>query len=167
MRNSKVDRETFEEIIKEYDSKIFYTVYRLVDNYEDAMDITQTVFLKAYEKFNLYDPSYKVFSWLYKIAINESLNHVKSKKRTVQLDPRLVAKEKSPEENLLEKILVDHLQKALRTLKLDYRIVVVMKYFLELSYSDISKTLDIPVKTVKSRLFTARALLKNILVKQG
>ncbi len=167
MRNSKVDRETFEEIIKEYDSKIFYTVYRLVDNYEDAMDITQTVFLKAYEKFNLYDPSYKVFSWLYKIAINESLNHVKSKKRNVPLDPRLASKEKSPEENLLEKKLVDHLQKALRTLKMDYRIVVVMKYSLELSYSDISKTLDIPIKTVKSRLFTARALLKNILVKQG
>jgi RNA polymerase sigma-70 factor (ECF subfamily) len=167
MRNSKVDRETFEGIVREYDRKIFNAVYRLVDNYEDAMDITQTVFLKAYEKFNLYDPSYKLFSWLYKIAINESINHVKSRKRTVQLDPRLVSQEKNPEENVLQKKLVDRLQEALRTLKLDYRIVVVMKYFLELSYNDISDMLDIPVKTVKSRLFTARALLRNILVKQG
>ena len=61
--------------------------------------------------------------------------------------------------------MIDRLQEALRTLKLDYRVVVVMKYFLELSYNDISSMLDIPVKTVKSRLFTARGLLKNILVK--
>ncbi len=165
MRNSKVDRETFERIVREYDRKIFNAVYRLVDNYEDAMDITQIVFLKAYEKYNLYDPTFKLFSWLYKIAVNESINHIKSRKRTVQLDHRLESMERNPEENVLHGKMIDRLQEALHTLKLDYRVVVVMKYFLELSYNDISDLLDIPVKTVKSRLFTARGLLKNILVK--
>lgn len=158
-------KETFERFVREYERRIFHTVYRIVGNREDAMDITQTVFLKAYEKFDLYEPSRKFFTWLYRIAINESINFIKGKKQTMEIGQNLEALEKNPEEYVTGAMMADRLQDALKTLKLDYRVVIVMKYFLDLSYEQIGELLNIPVKTVKSRLFMARELLKDILIK--
>jgi len=157
-------KETFERFVREYERRIFHTVYRIVGNREDAMDITQTVFLKAYEKFDLYEPSRKFFTWLYRIAINESINFIKGKKQTMEIAQNMEALEKNPEEYVSGTMMADRLQDALKTLKLDYRVVIVMKYFLDLSYEQIGELLDIPVKTVKSRLFMARELLKDILI---
>ncbi len=165
MRISRVDRETFEGIIREYEKRIFNTVYRLVGNYEDSMDITQTVFLKAYEKMNLFDPAYNFFSWLYRIAVNESINHIKTRKASASIDRDLVSVRRTPEEQITQHRQADRVQSALGTLNMEYRTVVVLKYFLDLSYQEISDIIGIPVKTVKSRLFTARELLKDVLVK--
>ena len=164
---SRVDRQTFEKFVREYEKKIFNTIYRIVGHYEDAMDISQTVFLKAYEKFDLYEPSRKFFSWLYRIAVNESINFIKYKKQTVTLGSNMETQERTAEEQLSQSVMADRLQDALGNLKLDYRIVIIMKYFLDLSYEQISQILEIPVKTVKSRLFTARELLKDTLIRRS
>lgn len=166
MNNSKDDRETFERLVDQYEKKIFNLVYRMVNNYEDAMDVTQTAFMKAYDKRNYYDPNYNLFSWLYRIAVNEAINFVNKRKRTVTLGYDPASLVKNPEENLSHSEQADRIQNALTQLKPDYRVVVVLRHFMDLSYHEISDILDIPEKTVKSRLFTGRQLLKSILIKQ-
>lgn len=165
-KTSKDDRKTFERIVDKYEKKIFNLVYRMVNDYEDAMDVTQTAFMKAYDKRYYYDPNYKLFSWLYRIAVNEALNYVKKRKRTVTLGYDPASLDKNPEENLSHSEQANRIQSALTELKPDYRVIVVLRHFMDLSYHEISDILDIPVKTVKSRLFTGRQQLKSILIKQ-
>lgn len=161
------DPKAFERIVDEYEKKIFNLVYRMVNNYEDAMDITQTAFMKAYDKRDYYNPNYNVFSWLYKIAVNEAINFIQKRKRTVTLAYDPVSRGRNPEERLSQAEEADRIQSALATLKPDHRVIVVLRHFLDLSYNEISDILDLPLKTVKSRLFTSRQRLKDILIKQG
>jgi RNA polymerase sigma-70 factor (ECF subfamily) len=167
VKSSRGDRKAFESIVREYEKPIFNIAYRMTGNYEDAMDITQSVFVKAYEKFSTYDASRKLFSWLYKIAVNESINNINRGKRVQKLNPESAASQKGPEEHLSQVETGEQIQDALRALNLDYRLVLVLKHFLDLSYSEIGELLQIPEKTVKSRLFTGRQLLKDLLLKQG
>jgi RNA polymerase sigma-70 factor (ECF subfamily) len=166
MKLKKGDREAFERIVDEYQKTIFNMVYRMVNNYEDARDLTQSVFIKAYQNMHTYDPSYKFFSWLYRIAVNECLNH--NKKRKIEyLDRDIEMRHGSPEDSVAHRELSDQISKALMTLTVPYRTVLVLKHFNDFSYKEISEILEIPVKTVKSRLFTGRQLLKDQLIQQG
>ena len=157
--------ESFNRIVEAFQNPIFHFAYQFTRNSDEAGDATMEIFFKAYRALDSFKPRYRFSSWLYKIAVNESINHIKSKKQTVKLNYDFESQERTPEENVSQGARVDLLQNALKTLNLDYRVVIVMKYFLELSYNEISENLEIPVKTVKSRLFTARQLLKEILVK--
>ena len=169
----KGDKEAFGAIVDRYQRAIFNVAYRMVNDYEDAMDITQSAFIKAYENLDKYDPSHKFFSWLYRIAINESLNHVSRRKRQTRLayEPgdslRYDGQVHSPADPVEESETDAMLQGALVQLKFDYRLVVILRHFLSLSYREIGEIIDVPEKTVKSRLFTGRQMLKEILVGQG
>ena len=161
------NKGAFEALVVKYEKAIFNIAFRLMNNYEDAMDITQSVFIKAYEKLDTFDDSRKFFSWLYKIAVNESINFRKMKRLTEQIDNNYPEKRNNPEESMIRSELCDRVQTALMTLTFNYRIVIVLKHFQNLSYKEISDLLAIPEKTVKSRLFTGRQLLKGILVEKG
>ncbi len=161
------DSGAFEVILEKYEKPIFNVTYRIVRNTDDAQDITQTVFIKVYERLDRYNPAHKLFSWLCKIAVNESLNHISRGKRTVDFEDNMASGGKSPEEQAAAGEKSYHLECALADLNLDYRIVIILKYFMELSYSDIGGILDIPEKTVKSRLYTGRQILKDTLRSRG
>jgi len=161
------DSAAFELLIDKYQKKIFKLAFRIVNDYNDAEDITQSVFIKAYEKLDTFDPKHKFFSWLYRIAINESLNFLDKKKHYEGIDQNMVSKERTPEETFYNIELNRNIQDALMNLKSDYRVVMILKHLNNLSYSEISQVLKIPEKTVKSRLFSARQLVKNILLKKG
>jgi len=161
------DERAFEEIVKRYERTVYNVAYRMVRSHDDAMDIAQTVFIKAYRNLSSFNDAYKLFSWLYRIAVNETINHIKRERRTAHLDCETVADRGTPVDRLAQLELGERIQDALMELKLDYRIVVVLKYFLELSYREISEIVGIPEKTVKSRLFTAREKLRDVLVRQG
>jgi RNA polymerase sigma-70 factor (ECF subfamily) len=169
----KGDKEAFGAIVDRYQRTIFNVAYRMVNDYEDAMDITQSAFIKAYENLDSYDPSRKFFSWLYRIAVNESLNYVSKRKRQTRLayepgDSREYGGEvRSPADPAEQSETDAMLQSGLARLKFDYRLVVILRHFLSLSYREIGDIIDVPEKTVKSRLFTGRQLLKEILVGQG
>ncbi len=173
MRPVKGDREAFGAIVDQYQRAIFNVAYRMVNDYEDAMDITQSAFMKAYENLDSYDPSHKFFSWLYRIAINESLNHVSKRKRQTRLayepadSSEYGGHGRSPDDPVEQSETDAMLQNALVRLTFDYRLVVILRHFLSLSYREIGEIIDVPEKTVKSRLFTGRQLLKEILVEQG
>jgi len=161
--------EAFEMLVEKYQTTIFNVVLRMTDHYEESEDITQTVFVKAFQKLDTFNPQYKFFSWLYRIAVNESLNFLKQRKHLVELDEslNLISNEKTPEDqyDILE--TSRDIQQALMDLKTQYRTVIILKHFQNLSYREISHILGVKEKTVKSRLFTARQQLKNILLQKG
>jgi RNA polymerase sigma-70 factor (ECF subfamily) len=134
---------------------------------EEAGDLTQTAFLKAYERLSSFDSGQKFFSWLYRIAINEAINHLKRRGKLEPLDGEWASASRNPEDALVESDLAVHVQDALMTIATDYRAVLVLRHFEDLSYDEIGTVLGIPEKTVKSRLFTARQLLRERLSARG
>lgn len=161
------DRSAFEAIVEEYTKPVFNIAYRMVNDYEDAMDITQKTFMKAYENRESYDPRYKMFSWLYRIAVNESLNHIQKRKRESNLTYEPADRRLNPEQIMIQNETAGSVQGAIMDLGLDHRMVIVLKHFQHLSYREIGNILDIPENKVKSRLFSARRLLMEKLTAKG
>jgi RNA polymerase sigma-70 factor (ECF subfamily) len=167
IRFKQGDRKAFAMLVERYQKPIYNTAYRMMHNSEDAADITQNSFVKAYEKIDSYNPSYKFFNWLYKIAVNEALNVINRRKRRRAFEYDPPAATPAPDEDFALNEMSSLLQTALNGMKFDHRVVIVLKHLLLLSYGEIAGILDIPEKTVKSRLFTARQVLREQLIQQG
>ena len=161
------DGGAFGQLIDRYQRVLFNVSLRMVGNREDARDITQTVFLKAYENLGKFDRRHKFFSWVYRIMINESLNHLNKARRMEPLDETFVSGASGPDEDCAQHRLHEAIQSALLELKPDYRQVIILRHFVQLSYEEMSGVLEVPEKTVKSRLHTARQLLGGIFSKSG
>jgi len=161
------DQKAFESLLDRYQKPIFNVALRMVGDADDAADLTQTVFVRAYEKLGTYNDHYKFFSWLYKIAVNASINFLEQRKRYDVLTDREVSQEPLVEDQVDASDRVEKLETAILELSTEYRIVIVLRHFHDLSYDEMGRILDLPEKTVKSRLFTARQLLKEILLKAG
>lgn len=156
------DVDAFEPLVARYQKVLFNVALRMVGDYEDARDIAQTTFVKAYEKLRSYDPRYRFFSWIYRIAINECLNFVSRRRPQQALDPGLVSGD-DPEGEAEARELGVRVQDALVKLPPEQRLVLVLRHFRELSYGEMSEVLLVPEKTVRSRLYTARQRLGEIL----
>ena len=160
------DSGAFGQLVGKYEAKLFNVAYRITGCREDALDATQTAFVKAYEKLDTFDPSYRFFSWIYRIAMNEALNLVRRRTPDTGTETAIIASSRSPEDAFADGETEQRVQEALMALKPDHRAVVVLKHFQGLSYREMSEVIGIPEKTVKSRLFTARQRLKGILVER-
>jgi len=161
------NRESFGRLLNRYEKPIFNAAYRVLHDYEDAKDITQNVFLKAFENLDQFDSKHRFFSWIYRIAVNESINLCQSRKPLGAAEDTRVEERNTPEKLLSRKELSAVIQAALMSLGFAYRMVIVLRHFSECSYREMSEILEIPEKTVKSRLFTARGLLREILSERG
>jgi RNA polymerase sigma-70 factor (ECF subfamily) len=156
------DADAFAPLVGRYQGPLFTVALRMVGDREDARDLTQGVFLKAFEKLSTFDPSYRFFSWLYRIAINECLNFRSRRKPQEALGEELAAGE-TPELYARAEELSRGIEEALMKLPIEYRVVLVLRHFVDLSYDELSEVLLIPERTVKSRLYTARQLLGALL----
>ena len=163
----KGSKKAFEVLLDKYQRTIFNTVYHMIHNFDDAEDITQRVFIKVFENLNSFNPKFKFFSWMYRIAMNESLNHINGKKSFEPLLENLIVHERTPEEAYNGIELSEKIQQALMHIDPDYRMLIILKHFQDCSYKEIAVILNVPEKKVKSRLFTARQLLKDILIRKG
>ena len=161
------DLEAFGTLIDRYERPVFHAVLHMVGDAEDAREICQQVFMKAFEHLSTYDSNRRFFSWIYRMAINESINHLKARRRWEPLHERLAYQRPNPAERYEAVERRDHLQKAIVKLEENYRVVVVLRHFLHLSYREIGDVLNVPEKMVKSRLFTARQLLRQALEGKG
>ena len=166
-RSIKGDRQAFEQLLVRYEKPVYNAAYRMLHSRDDARDVTQTVFLKVFENLDHYDPKYRFFSWIYRIALNESINFLKKSSRLEPLNTEAESQTKGPEQQATSDELSEGVQTALMAIKSDYRSIVILKHFLGCSYHEIADILEIPEKTVKSRLYTARQLLKEQLDKSG
>lgn len=151
------------QLVSQYERPVFNAAYRILGSMDDAADTTQTVFLKVFEHIKDYDPKFKFFSWVYRIAINESLNQVKKRRYQEPLADSQASPWRGPAEELDTSRLCKRVQDSLMQLNEDYRTVVVLKHISGFSYQQISEVLQLPEKTVKSRLYTARQQMKKTL----
>jgi len=157
------DRRAMSQLVDQYQRPVFNAAYRILGNRDDAADATQTVFLKVFENIGKYNQEFKFFSWVYRIAINESLNQVKKRRHQQPLDDSQTSPWQDPEEKLDSERLCKRVQDAMMLLNDDYRTVVVLKHISGCSYEQIGEILQLPEKTVKSRLYSARQLLRKTL----
>ncbi len=161
------DLDAFGKIVSRYEKTVFNSAYRIVGDMDDAADITQATFVKVFEKIDSFNPSFKFFSWLYRISINEAFNLLKKNKQATTMEMEPVSGQAGPYEDYRQMEMCDYLNCALATMTYDYRIVIVLKHLMLLSYKEISEILSLPEKTVKSRLFSGRQALHRQLVEQG
>ena len=161
------DEHAFEVLLLRYQRPVFNAVLRMVRDRDDATDLTQTAFLKAFEQLRTFDPRHKFFSWLYRIAINVAINHVKRSRRSEPLSDAWASGARNPEDTVVEADLSLHIQDALMKLPYDHRAVLVLRHFEGCSYEEMSQIVGVPEKTVKSRLFSARRELKDLLEARG
>jgi RNA polymerase sigma-70 factor (ECF subfamily) len=167
LRCRRGDLRAFEVLVSRYERPVYNAALRMLRHPDDARDVMQTVFLKAFEHLAEYDPGYRFYSWIYRIAINESINQLNARKRFGPMPEDAIADEPGPHDCVDSEQAGRHVQAALMRLKGDDRAVIVLRHFLDCSYEDMATILSVPEKTVKSRLFSARQRLKDTLRSEG
>ena len=165
-RTAAVDTAAFELMVTRYERVLFSVALRMLGNYEDARDATQSAFVKAYRRIDGFDRRFRFFSWMYRILLNECLNTQRGRRAYEPVAPDLAATG-GPLEALEASERRQRVQQALLALPGEYREVVVLRYFAELGYDEIASTLGIPSQTVKSRLYTARQRLHALLIDES
>ncbi|MBX7093400.1 MAG: sigma-70 family RNA polymerase sigma factor [Flavobacteriales bacterium] len=170
------EQAAFAELMDRYRDSIYFMLLKMVNNKDDADDLTIEAFGKAFNRLDLYTPNFAFSTWLFKIASNNCIDFIrKKKKNTLSIDSAISGDDgdemyidlKSdaldPEETAIkqqkEKLMRDVVQK----LKPRYRQLIEMRYFQQLAYEEIAEQLDLPLGTVKAQLFRARDLLFQIL----
>ena len=161
------DKTALATLVEHMQKPIYNAAYRMLGNPDEAADVAQTTFLKVFENIQKFDPKYRIFSWTYRIAMNEAIDQLKRRNRTQPLAESPKSDTELPQEATAKSQLSDNVQATLMELTEDQRAVIVLRYFGECSYQDISQILRLPGKTVKSRLFTARQQMKNKLNQHG
>ena len=169
------DQKAYEEILNRYRPGIFNLVLRMVRNREEAEDIVQETFIKAFNALSTFSEEYALSTWLYKIALNNCIDHFRKKKlQTLSLDKPLEGKDSdlkrelpdrglTPEGAVLRSERHQLVREAIEKLPEHYRRVIVMRHQEERSYEEIAQILGVPLGTVKARIFRARELLKKML----
>mgnify|MGYP000079462179 CR=1 FL=1 len=160
------DRAAFASLVTRYQQPIYNAAYRMLGNADDAADTAQAVFLKVAERLGEYDPRFKFFSWLYRIAVNESLNLLRRNGREERVEEAMDfagPASADPEWQLNEAQVSKRVQEALMRMNANDRAVLTLRHFSEFSYREMSVILELDEKTVKSRLYEARHRLRELL----
>lgn len=161
------DTEAFAGLVARYERPLYNVALRMLHDREEARDATQSAFVKAWQHLERFDPQHRFFSWIYRILLNDALNRAKRRRPTDPLDAGLVAGERSPEASAEQGQLEAVVTAALTRLDDEHRQVIVLRHWLDMSYDEMGQLLGIPDKTVKSRLFSARRRLGEILKERG
>lgn len=175
-RVQRGDLEAYDELVRRHQERIYGTIYHMTANHEDANDLTQETFIKAFQVIRSFKGSSSFFTWVYRIAINKTLNFLKQRKNRVQMslndldfnaehDPDLVAliSHKTPRRDVTLAELQERLNAAMQKLSETHRLVVTLHDVQGLSHEEIAEIMDCNVGTVRSRLFYARQQLQALL----
>jgi RNA polymerase sigma-70 factor (ECF subfamily) len=170
------DLAAYDDLIRRYQERIYATIYHMTSNHEDANDLAQDSFLKAYQALKSFKGGSSFYTWLYRIAVNKTINFLKQRKNRQHLslndldfnaehDPDLVAlvSEKTPRRDAGLTELQQKLNEALLKLSEPHRLVVVLHDVQGLSHEEIAKVMECNIGTVRSRLFYARQQLQAML----
>lgn len=169
------EADLFEVLVERYRLRLFRFVQRFTNDAEDARDVTQDVFLKVYGALDSYDSKYKFSTWLFRIAGNAAIDHLRRRRiRALPLDlgpdeeggeRRVDPKETRPDpyEDLARRRLRTALDAAIERLPDDYRELISLRHYGELPYEEIAELKGMPLGTVKNKLFRARQALRDLL----
>ena len=169
----------FEAMAMPFVDALYNTAYRMTRNTEDAEDLVQETYLKAYRYYDKFEEGTNFKAWLFKIMKNTFINNYRRKQQTPpqsdfaeieesfesQVSKDAAGQIKSPEQEYLENVLDEDVQRALDQLPTDYRMVVVLADLEGFSYKEIAEILEVPVGTVMSRLYRGRRLLESVMLR--
>ncbi len=164
----------YEELIRRYERPIVNFIYRMIGDYEHSLDLAQEVFFKAYRALGRFDPAFRFSTWLYRIASNRSIDHLRRQSPTfLSLDEspepgrrgdgaiQLRSPSRGPDDLLCSRELGDRIGAAIDALPAPYRELILLRHLQGLAYEDIARIKRLPLGTVKNRLFRAREMLRK------
>ncbi len=162
-------------LILKYQSKLFATILNVVKNRELAEDIIQEAYMKAFSKLDTLKDHNQFYAWIKRIALNLALNHFERAKRVVDVENEeddtsyfeRIPDGESPEEILVKDELKKYVRHFVDALPDKLRVVIILREIEDMSYEEIAEMMNIPIGTVRSRLFNARQMIKDRLVNQG
>ena len=168
---------SFEELVRRYQRPIAAYVYRMVGDYDAALDLTQEVFIKVYNSLTRYRSEFKFSTWIYKIAHNAAIDHLRrhavreqtltgsvdGERREVAIESRRL----TPEQESERKERRSEIESVVQLLQASYRELIVLRHSHDLSYDEIAEVTGLPLGTVKNRLFRARETMRDLLVQRG
>src|SRR5438128_1025579 len=176
IRARKGDLKAYDELVKRYQERIYATIYHMTSNHEDANDLAQEAFVKAFHALKSFKGGSSFYTWVYRIAVNKTINFLKQRKNKAQLslddldfnaehDPDLVAliSDKTPRRDVSLAELQEKLNTAMQKLSEPHRLVVTLHDVQGLSHEEIAKIMECNIGTVRSRLFYARQQLQAYL----
>lgn len=167
------DQKAYAEILNRYRGPVFNLIIRMVKTKEEAEDLVQEAFIKAFNSLQSFNMQYAFSTWLYKIAINNCIDHFRKQKlKLYSLDKPLSAKDgelkrefpdthEAADKNLLNTEKTKIIEDAIASLPEKYRMSIYYRHQEEKSYEEIAEIMDIPLGTVKARIFRAREMLKK------
>ena len=156
------DREAYQGIVQRYMQTAYYIALGFVRNPQDALDVSQDAFVRAFRKIKQYDPEKRFFPWFYRLLKNLCLDHIKKRRRLAEVpleDVQVFREDKDNRE------LKEILWKGIEQLPFEQREVIILRYFQQCSYQEIAEVTGKPMGTVMSSLFYAKKKLKDILKK--
>jgi RNA polymerase sigma-70 factor (ECF subfamily) len=167
----------FEELVRRYQRPISAYVYRMVGDYESALDLTQEIFIKIYGSLSRYRPEFKFSTWIYKIAHNASIDHLRrnaGRERSLingtesdNYDLPIESEGLSPEQQSEREEQRVEIEAVVRSLPTAYRELIVLRHSQDLTYEEIVEVTGLPLGTVKNRLFRARDMMRQQFVSRG
>jgi RNA polymerase sigma-70 factor (ECF subfamily) len=168
---------SFEELVSRYQRPIAAYVYRMVGDYDSALDLTQEVFIKVYNSLSRYRSEFKFSTWIYKIAHNAAIDHLRrhavrehALTGSVDGDRAEVAIESrrlTPEQESERRERCSEIESVVQLLQPSYRELIVLRHSHDLSYDEIAEVTGLPLGTVKNRLFRAREAMRDLLLQRG
>tara|TARA_B100001115_G_scaffold171608_1_gene154131 strand:+ start:282 stop:899 length:618 start_codon:yes stop_codon:yes gene_type:complete len=170
------DQQAFSDLMDRYKDSIYFMLLKMVNNKDDAEDLTIEAFGKAFNSLKQYTPNYAFSTWLFKIASNNCIDFLrKKKKKIMSIDNSIENKDgdeiaielksdaRTPEQETIRDQKIEVMRTYVKKLKPRYETLVEMRYFKEMSYEEISTELGLPLGTVKAQLFRAREFLYNLM----
>ena len=166
-RVQRGDCDAYNPLVERYKLPLYKVMYRMMHNRDDAEDMVEEAFIKAYKAIKRFELGRSFFSWLCRIAVNNAINYMKKERRSnaesiEDIKHRLAAHSGNPVEMTRQKMLRERITAAMALLPDDYRTILVLRVEEEFSYEEISKILRIPRGTVMSRLARARERLRTL-----
>jgi RNA polymerase sigma-70 factor (ECF subfamily) len=173
------DQKAYAELMDLYKGQIYCMLLKMTNSTTDADDLTIEAFGKAFKSIDMYTPDFAFSTWLFRIATNNCVDYMRKKKaQTISIDSCFVnqnqdilefnipSQEFSPEEKIMEEQKHQLLRSVVQQLRPHYKILIEKRYYEEKSYEEISQELNLPIGTVKAKLFRARELLGNLVSKR-
>lgn len=172
----KGDQMAYADLMEMYRESIYFMMLKMVRTEDDAEDLTIEAFGKAFNRLHQYSPSFAFSTWLFKIASNNAIDHIRKKRiKVTSMDSTYTnddgesvgidvsSDDKNPAEETMHAEKVDHMRDIVKKLKPRYRDLIEKRYFQELSYEEIADEMKLPLGTVKAQLFRARAFLADMM----
>ena len=173
----KGGEDSFAEIVRRYQRPLAAYVYRFVGDYEASLDVTQEVFIKVYNSLAKYSSEYKFSTWIYRIAHNAAIDHLRRNSANLQsleaesedgaYQMQIASKRMSPEQERQNSEWRSEIEAVVKCLPTAYRELIELRHGRDMSYDEIAEITNLPLGTVKNRLFRAREMMREMFVERG